>query len=124
MGFSWALALSLVALACSAGAFVVAGRRTPSAYARAAQKTADDTVARWESETKLFEATRERWASEFAGIAERCDELLDRTESKRRRIAATESRANAGAGAGEAAPEGGTREQVIESARARLRGVR
>lgn len=123
MVFSWSFGLSLVALACSALALLAAGRRTPSAFAKTAQKTAEDVVAKWTTEAQLFEATRERWAAEFSGIAERCEETLDRAESKRRRVAATESRTNAAAGNGGDPYAGMTREQIIDSARRRSLGA-
>ncbi len=124
MGFSWSLALSLAALACSGFALVVTARRTPSAFAEQTKRIACEAVGKWETEAKLFEATRERWSSEFAGIAERCEETLDRAESKRRRVAATESRGNGNPQQPNADPFAGmTREQIIDAGRRTLRGV-
>lgn len=116
-GFSWSFALSLLALACSGMAILLAASRTPSGLARTALKEAQGLHARWVDECKLFEATRDRWSQEFAGIADRCDETLERAESKRRRVAATESRNSQAPH-----PQELTREQVIEAARRRMLG--
>lgn len=126
-GFSWSFALSLLALACSALAVVVTVRRTPSAIAQAALKTAEDTLRRWHEECQLFEATRARWSEEFAGIVDRCEETLDRTESKRRRIAANSSRENqnnrAGAGGNGGDPWAGmSRDEIVAAGRRLLSG--
>jgi len=112
--------LSVLALACSLLALVVVGRQTPSAHAKNALRIATDIQIKFAQEIDIFAATRERWTQEFAGIAERCDETLDRTESKRRRIAASESRAGGGAPNGDPWT-GMTREQIITTAR-RARG--
>lgn len=107
---AWSFALVLLALACSGLSLWITVRRSPTAVAR-------ELLAKWETEAALVSATRERWTAEFAGIAERCDEILDRAESKRRRVAAVESRRQP-----EAAEEM-TREQVIETARRRTLGA-
>jgi len=123
-GFSWSFALSVLALACSVLAYVVAARKTPSAFAEQAKRIAAEALAKWDTEAKLFEATRERWTQEFAGIADRCDETMERTESKRRRIAASESRGNGAAAQPDADPWSGmTRAQIIDTARAARRGA-
>lgn len=123
-GLTWSFALSLLALGCSVAAVVLNGRRTPSAFAQQAQKIAQEAMGKWQTEAKLFEATRDRWTAEFQGIAERCDEILDRTESKRRRIAASTSRANGGSSPqAEADPFAGrTREEIIDAGRRMVRG--
>lgn len=122
--FSWSIALSLLALACSCLAVVVTARRTPSAIAQMALKTAEDTLRRWQEECQLFEATRTRWSEEFAGLVDRCDETLERTESKRRRIAADTSRGarKNGRPQGESADpwSGMSREEIVTAGR-RLR---
>jgi hypothetical protein len=125
----WLIALSLLALACSAFAVAVAHLKSPSeravkvmrgceAQAKLHLDAALDLEKKWASECALFSATRESWAVEFSGIAERCEETLDRAESKRRRIAATESRRPNGGGEPEM-----TREQIIEAARRRTLGA-
>jgi len=123
-GFSWSFALSLLALACSAAAVVLAGRTAPSAFAKKCQNIAAEAVGQWKTEVALFEATRERWGAEFAAIADRCDELLDRTESKRRRFAAAESKQNAAHPANEQVdPYAGLdRNGIIDLARRRRMG--
>lgn len=123
---TWSFALSLLALVCSGLAAVFTARRTPTAAALAAQKLAEDTARQWREECKLFEATRTRWSEEFQGIADRCDETFERTESKRRRIAASESRGRNGAPPVQvenADPWAGmTREEIVSTGRRLLRG--
>jgi len=121
--FPWSSALSLLALACSGLAVVVSSRRSPSGLVQQSAKLAQETVTAWGQERQLFEATRERWSQEFSGIADRCDELLDRTESKRRRVAATESRSGGQAPqpANAAWWDGQPRDAVLAQAR-RMRG--
>jgi hypothetical protein len=111
--FSWSFALSVLAVACSIVAVLISHRSSPSAAARSLAEQAEAVVKKWSEECALFEATRERWSTEFSGIAERCDESLDRAESKRRRVAASESSRNGGGGG---APL--TREQILDQARA------
>lgn len=111
-------ALPLSALACSVLALAIAARKTPSASARLAFKSVCEVEARYASEVELFKAERTRWQGEFAGIAERCEEILDRAESKRKRVAAQNSR--------NLAPEPSqpqTRAEIIEAARSRMRSV-
>jgi len=122
MGIEPALVVSVLALACSALAVIVIGRRNPTAMAKSTLKLAQDLQSTWASECALFEATRERWSAEFSGIAERCDESLDRAESKRRRVAATESRANPPSGGGD--PFAGmSRQQIVDAGRRMARGL-
>lgn len=117
-GNSWSFALSLLALACSGLSAIYTGARTPSKFAeRALAESVGQGKAR-EAEIALFTAQREAWHLEFQAIADRCDETLDRAESKRRRVAATQSRAQAGQ---PEAPQ--TREQIIDAARRRTLGV-
>ena len=117
--------LSVLALACSLLALVIVGRRTPSAHAQNSLKLAKTLASKWEEEVAIFSATRERWTAEFNGIAERCDETLDRAESKRRRVAASESRAGNRNGAPATAEPwaGMTREQIIDAGRRQMRGA-
>jgi hypothetical protein len=117
------IALAMLALACSLAAVAISGRRTPSAVAQAALKETKETRTRWETECALFAATRDRWTQEFDGIAQRCDELLDRTESKRRRIAATASRENAATPANGDPWAGMSREEIITTARRQRVGL-
>ena len=125
-GTMWLSALSLLALAVSAVALVISSRKAPSQHAVALQKTAAEVVSKWTAECALMEATRDRWTGEFAGIADRCDEILDRTESKRRRIAASSSRNPDGNGAVQT-PDGPpwagmTRSEIIDAGRRQVRG--
>jgi hypothetical protein len=115
LAFSPELVLSVLALACSIVAVLLARTRSDSATAKQALKQAAEMTAAWGNECALFSATRERWQQEFAGIAERCDETLDRAESKRRRIAASDSRQPP-------PPATQTRAEVIEAARQRAFG--
>ena len=123
-GTMWLSALSLLALAVSAVALVISSRKAPSQHAVALQKTAAEVVSKWTAECALMEATRDRWTGEFAGIADRCDEILDRTESKRRRIAATESRTGNGAAQQpDGEPWAGmSRNEIIDAGRRMVRG--
>lgn len=116
--FSWSFALSVLALACSVLSLRLVYLKAPTVRAKSLHDDARALAARWETEVNLFEATRERWSAEFSGIAERCDEMLDRTESKRRRVAATESRQNASL---QPAAEM-TRDDIINAARRRTLG--
>ena len=121
----WSFALSLLATGCSLLAAVFCARRTPTATGRKALQTALACETALAREIELMHATRERWSSEFAGIAERCDETLDRAESKRRRIAASESKAKGSNG--QAHPggdpwEGMSRTQIIDAGRRIVRG--
>lgn len=110
----------MLALACSVAAVRLSALRTPSAEVKRALDEAAQIRQRWKSDADLFEARVEAWQVEFAGLAERCDESLDRAESKRRRAAASASRQ---------APNGAqpesemSREQIIELARRRTLGV-
>lgn len=112
------LALATLALACSAFLWTKIIDLRPSELAKQALKQASGLESKWNAEVALFTAQREAWMIEFASIADRCDETLDRAESKRRRVAATESRAQA-----TAAPAEMTREQIIDAARRRTLGV-
>jgi hypothetical protein len=116
MGVELALWLSVAALAGSVVAGVMVASRQPTALAKRTEKLTQEVVAKWRSECELFEATRARWTEEFAGIAERCDETLERAESKRRRVAANASR-QPQAESGGPPWEGMSREQIIENAR-------
>lgn len=118
---------SVLALACSLAVLVLHRQSSPSTRAErhletavsAAQshlKAAERLEERWATEVALFTAARASWAVEFSGIAERCDETLDRAESKRRRVAAATSRDNGHP------PQEMTREQIIAAARARTLG--
>ncbi len=126
----WSIALSVLALACSAFALALAWLKSPPARAVAVMNTAREQASihlsaakelesKWQAEVALFTAQRSAWAVEFAGIADRCDETLERAESKRRRVAATESRRSNGA----QPQEEMTREQIIEAARRRTLGA-
>ncbi len=115
----WFSGLSVLALALSAVALLVAGRKTTTAAAKSYAKSADEIVSAWTQERELFAAQRDSWIAEFGAISDRCGDLLDTAEKKRRRAAASESRANQGGG--EQAPT--TRADVIEAARARMRSA-
>lgn len=123
---------SVLALACSSLALALAYVKSPShravailrgceEQAKAHLAAARQLESRWQSEVNLFSATRDSWSQEFSAIGERCEELLDRTESKRRRFAAAESRQNAATAVAEPVPQ--TREDILAATRARLRGV-
>lgn len=107
-----AFALSALALACSVLSAVYSYSKTPREFAKRCLDEAASIRKAWESDVALFTAQRDSWLLEFQGLAERCDESLDRSESKRRRVAASESRRDAHA---QQAPM--TREQIIEAAR-------
>lgn len=115
---SWSIAFSVLALACSALCLWRITRTDPTALARSLVKQATEIAARWEEERALFAATREGWTQEFHRISEGCDEVLDRAESKRRRAAASASRANGDPGAMQEV----TREQILSAARRRMLG--
>jgi adenine-specific DNA methylase len=94
--------------------------RSPSNEVKKSLSEAEQTRARWESDVALFSAQREQWQVEFAALAERCDESLERAESKRRRVAAQASR---NAPNGQTQEQEMSREQIIELARRRTLGV-
>lgn len=116
---TWSIALSLLALACSVVLLVRFERESDSAVAKKALESCRELVQKRDAEADLFTAQREAWMLEFAALAERCDEALERAESKRRRIAASESRNRH---AQPEQPEQMTREQIIEYARRRTLG--
>jgi len=84
--------LSALATACSLLALAVVASRTPSAHAKRCNQITLDNIKKWETECELMRATQERWTAEFNGIADRCNDDLERAETKRRRSAASESR--------------------------------
>jgi len=117
--------MSLAALACSALALWLIQRTSAPASTGRGIKQVQHMISAWEGERDLLHATRERWTQEFNGIAERCDETLDRAESKRRRYAAAESRERGqanGAPAGADPWEGMSRQQIIDAGRRMQRG--
>lgn len=118
-GNVWSFALSLLALACSVLAIRAQYLKSPSVLARQLLEQSQELEKRFQSECALFTATRDSWALEFAAIAERCDESLERAESKRRRVAASDSRRSAV----NPEPVEMTREQIIETARRRTLGA-
>jgi hypothetical protein len=75
------------------------------------------------AQVEALEMSREHAKLEITGIAERCHEILDRTESKRRRFAAQEARQNAGGEEGDEPPVTALQDRpaVIRAVRARLR---
>ncbi|GAH15812.1 unnamed protein product, partial [marine sediment metagenome] len=116
----WSFALPLVALACAGFSVVRSLNASPSAFAkRCLSESVAMTKAR-ESEVALFSAQREAWMVEFSSIADRCDETLERAESKRRRVAGQESKARAAA---PPEPAEMTREQIVDHYRRQARGM-
>lgn len=117
----WSFALSVLALA---GTGLLARQFRLRSDSSLAKRLYDEAVAlgkQRDSEVALFTAQREAWMLEFQAIADRCDESLDRAETKRRRVAATESRQQAQQAQNTGAEM--TREQVIEAARRRTLGA-
>lgn len=87
-----ALGLACCALAVSLRAAVLAARSAPSALL-AEVKDLAEVVRRVESDAERWSGKVTAWRTELEGLAEAVENMLDSVETKRRRIAATESKA-------------------------------